>query len=166
MQAFGSKPGSCQSDPNNRSIVIQITDSCPECAVDQIDIQALTWAKIANPSPSGGRINMQYRVSSSCRFLPSLICLTDPFSLQKFAATGLSNLTTCSISKLHDHMQIPISYGLIPPVQGTWVPQFLSLAHFMCGEVADLRHDKYCWNSSALFPASETSDEMYMRIGA
>lgn len=59
--ALGPRPGSCQKDPTRRNIVIQITDSCPNCSSDQIDIQANTWAKIANPSPSGGRINMQYR---------------------------------------------------------------------------------------------------------
>ncbi len=68
---FGPKPGSCQQDPNKRSIVIQITDSCPECAANQLDLQALTWAQIANPSPAGGRVNIQYRVC----LLPHLFCL-------------------------------------------------------------------------------------------
>lgn len=62
MQAYGSKPGSCQAKPEDRSIVVQITDSCPECSTDQMDLQANIWAQIANPAPAGGRVNMQYRV--------------------------------------------------------------------------------------------------------
>ena len=42
---LGDKPGSCQADPNKRAIVIQITDQCPECEANHMDIQALTWAK-------------------------------------------------------------------------------------------------------------------------
>ena len=87
--------------------MIQITDQCPECESNHLDVQALTWAKvrrygdvcsfplewvcfalmvsavpvsravqactrhigkeadvslqIANPSPNGGRVNIQYR---------------------------------------------------------------------------------------------------------
>lgn len=101
---LGSKPGSCQANPADRSIVVQITDQCPECGADHMDLQALTWARvsnilmtpfnvyrvngvilhahlsvkmdcgqyqqilnhciivqIANPSPSGGRVNVQSR---------------------------------------------------------------------------------------------------------
>ena len=43
---LGDKPGSCNPDPNRRSIVIQITDQCPECEPDHLDLQALTWAKV------------------------------------------------------------------------------------------------------------------------
>ena len=32
--------GRCNQDPNARSITIMITDSCPECEPDHIDIQA------------------------------------------------------------------------------------------------------------------------------
>ena len=41
------------------STYITITDSCPECAADHIDLQALVFEKIA--PPSGGRINIRYR---------------------------------------------------------------------------------------------------------
>lgn len=41
------------------AVIVQITDVCPECAADHIDIQALTYNKI---SPmSSGRISIQYR---------------------------------------------------------------------------------------------------------
>lgn len=46
MLQLGDKPGTCNPDPNGRSIVIQITDQCPQCGQNQIDIQALTWAKV------------------------------------------------------------------------------------------------------------------------
>ena len=59
---YGSKPGSCQANPDDRNIVVQITDSCPECAADQMDLQANIWAQIANPAPAGGRVNIQFRV--------------------------------------------------------------------------------------------------------
>ena len=31
--------GRCNSDPNSRSVTILITDSCPECEGDHLDIQ-------------------------------------------------------------------------------------------------------------------------------
>ena len=43
---LGDQPCSCQADPSKRSIVIQITDNCPQCEADHLDIQALTWAKV------------------------------------------------------------------------------------------------------------------------
>ena len=43
---LGDKLGSCQQDPNQRAIVIQITDECPQCEPNHLDIQALTWAKV------------------------------------------------------------------------------------------------------------------------
>jgi hypothetical protein len=38
--------GRCNADPDARSITIQITDACPECQPDQLDIQALTFNKV------------------------------------------------------------------------------------------------------------------------
>ena len=35
-------------------MVIQITDSCPECEADHIDIQALTFAKVIVGRGEGG----------------------------------------------------------------------------------------------------------------
>ena len=43
---LGDQVGSCQSNPIIRSIVIQITDQCPQCEPDHLDVQALTWAKV------------------------------------------------------------------------------------------------------------------------
>ena len=43
---LGDLAGSCQSNPTFRSIVIQITDQCPQCEPDHLDVQALTWAKV------------------------------------------------------------------------------------------------------------------------
>ena len=40
-------------------MIVQITDSCPECEPDHIDIQALTYNKLSPMST--GRISIQYR---------------------------------------------------------------------------------------------------------
>lgn len=57
--------GNCNPDPNQRSTYITVTDSCPECGPDHIDMQALTYAKIAPPWT--GRISIQYR-QVSCTY--------------------------------------------------------------------------------------------------
>ncbi|KAK9835375.1 hypothetical protein WJX81_005549 [Elliptochloris bilobata] len=49
--------GRCNGD--QVSVIVQITDACPECEADHIDIQALTYNKIS-PMASG-RISIQYR---------------------------------------------------------------------------------------------------------
>ena len=38
--------GRCNSDPNQRTVTVMITDFCPECEADHIDIQALTFNKV------------------------------------------------------------------------------------------------------------------------
>ena len=50
---LGDLVGSCQANPTLRSIVVQITDQCPECEPDHLDIQALTWAKVSSFQPAG-----------------------------------------------------------------------------------------------------------------
>ncbi|KAK9839672.1 hypothetical protein WJX81_004788 [Elliptochloris bilobata] len=55
----GAFAGRCSKDPNQRSVTVTITDVCPECESDHIDMQALTFNKIA--PMEGGRINIQYR---------------------------------------------------------------------------------------------------------
>ena len=37
--------GRCNSDPGQRSVTIMITDACPECEANHIDLQALTFQK-------------------------------------------------------------------------------------------------------------------------
>ncbi|KAK9800899.1 hypothetical protein WJX73_008437 [Symbiochloris irregularis] len=55
----GEYANNCITGPNQVSIIVQITDVCPQCEANHIDLQALTYNKI---SPiSTGRINMQYR---------------------------------------------------------------------------------------------------------
>ena len=51
--------GRCNSDPNARSVTIMITDCCPECEADHIDIQALTFNKMAPMAL--GRIDIKFR---------------------------------------------------------------------------------------------------------
>ena len=41
--------GMCNSDPDQRSVTIMITDACPECGADHIDVQALTFLKVQAP---------------------------------------------------------------------------------------------------------------------
>ena len=43
---LGDQPGTCNSDASARSIVVQITDQCPQCESNHWDVQALTWAKV------------------------------------------------------------------------------------------------------------------------
>lgn len=38
--------GRCSKDPNQRTVTVTITDVCPECATDHIDMQALTFNKV------------------------------------------------------------------------------------------------------------------------
>ena len=54
--------GRCITGPNAVSVIVQITDACPECAADHIDIQALTYNKLA-PMDTG-RINIMFRWES------------------------------------------------------------------------------------------------------
>jgi hypothetical protein len=50
--------GRCR-DGGGKSVTVTITDSCPECASDHMDLQALVFDKL---SPMAlGRINMKYR---------------------------------------------------------------------------------------------------------
>lgn len=39
--------GRCNADPQQRSVTVMITDSCPECEADHLDIQALTYNKVS-----------------------------------------------------------------------------------------------------------------------
>lgn len=50
--------GRCR-DGGGKSVVVTITDSCPECGSDHMDLQALVFDKIAPMAL--GRINMRYR---------------------------------------------------------------------------------------------------------
>jgi hypothetical protein len=42
----GDIRGRCITGSNQVSVVVQITDSCPECPADHIDIQAMTFDKV------------------------------------------------------------------------------------------------------------------------
>ena len=45
LQSHCDVQGRCNSDPNARSVTIMITDACPGCEPDHLDIQALTFNK-------------------------------------------------------------------------------------------------------------------------
>lgn len=51
--------GRCITGSNQVSVIVQVTDICPECASDHIDIQALTYNKLS--SMETGRISVMYR---------------------------------------------------------------------------------------------------------
>eukprot|EP00884_Botryococcus_braunii_P005988 jgi/Botrbrau1/15390/Bobra.43_2s0018.1 len=70
--SFGTSVGRCNSDPSQRSVTVMITDACPECGEDHMDIQALTFNKVRivhlllywllKMAPMAiGRIAMRYR---------------------------------------------------------------------------------------------------------
>ena len=48
--------GRCNSDPDQRSVTIMITDACPECEADHIDVQALTFLKVQSPLHLGALV--------------------------------------------------------------------------------------------------------------
>ena len=55
----GPWKGRCITGPNQVSVIVQITDSCPECGADHLDMQALTFHKLAPMEV--GRVNIEYR---------------------------------------------------------------------------------------------------------
>lgn len=59
IQCVEGKEFSRCRDGGSKSVTVTITDSCPECAADHMDLQALVFDKL---SPMAlGRINMKYR---------------------------------------------------------------------------------------------------------
>ena len=38
--------GRCNSDPSQQSTTVMISDECPECEANHIDMQALTFNKV------------------------------------------------------------------------------------------------------------------------
>ncbi|BDA46490.1 probable Expansin-A2 at N-terminal half [Coccomyxa sp. Obi] len=59
LQNNGQFAGRCNQDPNARMVTVMITDSCPECEPNHMDLQALTFNKVAPMAL--GRIDMRYR---------------------------------------------------------------------------------------------------------
>lgn len=61
LQCDDPRSGACKTDGSGKplSVLVMITDSCPECAGDHIDVQALAFSKIAKSEL--GRIKIQYR---------------------------------------------------------------------------------------------------------
>lgn len=39
LLCLGYMQGRCNQDPNARSVIVMITDSCPECESDHMDLQ-------------------------------------------------------------------------------------------------------------------------------
>ncbi|EFN54108.1 hypothetical protein CHLNCDRAFT_136257 [Chlorella variabilis] len=61
IQCADSRGGVCKTDDAGKplSVMVMISDECPECGTDHVDVQSLAFAKLANPDI--GRITMQYR---------------------------------------------------------------------------------------------------------
>ncbi|CAK0756698.1 hypothetical protein CVIRNUC_002477 [Coccomyxa viridis] len=59
QQSGGQFAGRCNQDSKARSVTMMISDSCPECEGDHLDIQALTFNKMAPMAL--GRIDIKYR---------------------------------------------------------------------------------------------------------
>ena len=58
--------GRCSKDPNQRSVTVTITDVCPECETDHIDIQALTFNKVRGRSALLWRSRAPARCREPC----------------------------------------------------------------------------------------------------
>jgi len=86
--------GRCNSDPNQRSILVQITDQCPECGADHIDMQARVFEKIA--PPSGGRISLQYR-RVECKPPGKVVLRLDNFNVGSWMRFSLMNVAGLGI---------------------------------------------------------------------
>ena len=46
IRCIAAMQGRCSKDANQRSVTVTITDTCPECGSDHIDMQALTFNKV------------------------------------------------------------------------------------------------------------------------
>ena len=44
MSGLAALQGRCNQDPNARMVTIMITDSCPECEADHLDLQVCSAA--------------------------------------------------------------------------------------------------------------------------
>lgn len=79
--------GRCNADPNSRSVTIMITDCCPECEADHLDIQALTFNKFAPMAL--GRVDIKYR-RRACQAsiaVPGLLACMQRWGFLSFCAT-------------------------------------------------------------------------------
>ena len=76
--------GRCITGDSAVSVIVQITDACPECAADHIDIQALTFNKLAPMNTGRINIHVQVRkvvgVRGSAGFCAAASCCTMHFS--------------------------------------------------------------------------------------
>lgn len=54
--------GRCNADPNQDTVTVQISDSCPECEADHIDMQALTFNKVRALTPEHPPSDIQCNV--------------------------------------------------------------------------------------------------------
>ncbi|KAH7619768.1 putative expansin-A17 [Nannochloris sp. 'desiccata'] len=61
VQCQDPRPGACKTDSAGKplSVIAMITDKCPECGDNHIDVQAQAFAKISKPEL--GRIKIAYR---------------------------------------------------------------------------------------------------------
>lgn len=59
----GDFPDRCLANWQDNSITIMITDDCPECSPDQIDLQALTFAKVTTYTNITGWLHGSLRPS-------------------------------------------------------------------------------------------------------
>ncbi|KAK9819970.1 hypothetical protein WJX72_004607 [[Myrmecia] bisecta] len=60
----GKYAGRCSADPNSRQVTIQITDDCPGCEADHIDLQALTFDKSVASRASVSQVQIRGKDSS------------------------------------------------------------------------------------------------------
>ena len=60
--------GRCSKDPNQRTVTVTITDVCPECESDHIDMQALTFNKVrAEPHAPASQCSPSKHELAACK---------------------------------------------------------------------------------------------------
>lgn len=97
--------GRCNSDPSQRSVTVMISDVCPECEADHMDIQALTYNKVhtlcshsccSHSSPVHSALNS---CSHGIFVLGKGYCICFVSSLATYMGIYVCTASLCSLSQ-------------------------------------------------------------------
>lgn len=68
----GEYANNCITGPNQVSIIVQITDVCPQCEANHIDLQALTYNKVQLADAALTESTPFCTILQGLRYLPGL----------------------------------------------------------------------------------------------